>query len=63
MTFIFRIVIQMIQTAETWDRLIFDLPQSFQYIWIERNDLRIVYGSVTAMCYYHNYFIDSKSKH
>ena len=52
-----RVVLQVIQAAESWDRLLIELPGQVSSLWNERNELRNVHGSVSAMCYYYNYIV------
>lgn len=50
----------MIQAAENWDRLLMELPPQVSSLWLERNELRNVHGSICAMCYYYNYIVQGK---
>ena len=47
----------MLQSAESWDRLLFELPPQFISLWNDRIELRNVHGSVSAMCYYFNHMV------
>lgn len=56
----FRVVFQVLQTIEGFDRLLIELPGQVSSLWQERNELRNVHGSVCAMCYYYNYIVQGK---
>lgn len=51
------VVFQVLQTAESWDRQLIDVPGQISSLFLERNELRAVYGSVNAMCYYFNHLV------
>ena len=48
------------QAAETWDRLLIELPVQVSSLWQERTELRNIHGSVCAMCYYFNYIVQGR---
>ncbi|XP_046645953.1 uncharacterized protein LOC124336259 [Daphnia pulicaria] len=52
------VVLQVIQATESWDRLLIELPGQVSSLWNERNELRNVYGSVSALCHYYNYIVE-----
>jgi hypothetical protein len=54
----YRVVLQVIQATESWDRLLIELPGQVSSLWNERNELRNVYGSVSALCHYYNYIVE-----
>ena len=51
----------MLQSAESWDRLLLELPPQFISLWNDRTELRNVHGSVSAMCYYFNHVVHGMS--